>query len=145
MIKKNYLNEEILKFNSFLNKTIILSAKEYFRKELKKKDREIQIIDDENFSEYINQINKYEEKFFDNQSSKNSIDFINYCENLRLHTALKSLTAIEQSVIFLLYSEELSQEEAAKILKICTKSVSRIKLRAFDKLKKYFEEGDLYE
>ena len=66
-------------------------------------------------------------------------DFINFCENFNLHCALKSLSAIEQEVLFLLYSKELSQEEVANILNICSKSVSRIKLRAFDKIRKFLK------
>ena len=62
--------------------------------------------------------------------------------SLQLKNALKSLTAIEQSVIFLLFQEELSQDEAAKILEIWSKSVSRIKVRAIKKLRKYLK-GDL--
>ena len=62
-------------------------------------------------------------------------------DNLELENALGSLSAIEQSVIFLLFKEELSQEEAAKILEICSKSVSRIKLRAINKLRKYLQGG----
>ena len=61
---------------------------------------------------------------------------------IQLKNALKSLTAIEQSVIFLLFQEELSQDEAAKILEIWSKSVSRIKVRAIEKLRKYLK-GDL--
>ena len=59
---------------------------------------------------------------------------------IELNNALKSLSAIEQSVLFLLFKEDLSQDDAAKILEICSKSVSRIKLRAIDKLKKYLKE-----
>ena len=60
--------------------------------------------------------------------------------SLQLKNALKSLTAIEQSVIFLLFQEELSQNEAAQILEIYSKTVSKIKIRAIEKLKKYFSE-----
>ena len=66
----------------------------------------------------------------------------NITNTLELNNAMKSLSAIEQAVIFLLFQEDLSQEEAGKILEICSKSVSRIKLRAIGKLKKYLK-GDL--
>ena len=36
--------------------------------------------------------------------------------------------------------EELSQNEAAQILEIYSKTVSKIKIRAIEKLKKYFKE-----
>lgn len=60
--------------------------------------------------------------------------------SLQLKSALKSLSAIEQAVI-LLYDEELSQKEAAEILEVYSKTVSKIKIRAINKLKKYFKEG----
>ena len=60
--------------------------------------------------------------------------------SLQLKSALKSLSAIEQAVIFLLYDEELSQKEAAEILEVYSKTVSKIKIRAINKLKKYFKE-----
>ena len=43
--------------------------------------------------------------------------------------------------MILLYNKELSQDEASKILEICSKSVSRIKVRAINKLRKYMK-GD---
>lgn len=131
-----FVDDSIEKFNSFINTTIFLSAKDYFRKEVKKEEREIKIIDDENFEKYLESFLEYENEFENTQYPKNFIEFINLCQNDELHIALKSLSSIEQSVIFLLYSEELSQEEASKILKICSKSVSRIKLRAVKKLRK---------
>ena len=74
---------------------------------------------------------------------KSAFSTIDDIENtLELNSALQSLSAIEQSVIFLLFKEDLSQDDAAKILEICSKSVSRIKLRAIDKLRKY-NKGDV--
>ena len=58
-----------------------------------------------------------------------------------LNSALNCLSDIEQAVIFLLFNEQLSQDEAAEILKIWSKSISRIKLRAIEKLRNYLE-GD---
>ena len=66
-------------------------------------------------------------------------DLVENC--LELNTALSKLSDIEQTVIFLLYNKELSQDEASKILEICSKSVSRIKVRAINKLRKYMK-GD---
>lgn len=140
MEKKNAnSNEEFYEFNSFLNKVIIFSGKEFFRKELKNKRRELDLIDNDNFENMY--LNSYlcEDFLFEDQTSKDVFDFINFCENFNLHCALKSLSAIEQEVLFLLYSKELSQEEAANILNICLKSVSRIKLRAFDKIRKFLK------
>ena len=61
-------------------------------------------------------------------------------ENIELVCALKSLSNIELTVIFLLYQEQLTSSEASKILKICSDSVTRIKRRALKKIKKYLEE-----
>lgn len=133
--------EKFYEFNSFLKKVIIFSGKEFYRKELKNRKRELELLDNDSFENIFIDTSIYEENFFENQASKDVLDFINFCENLNLHCALKSLSAIEQEVIFLLYSKELSQEEAAKILNICSKSVSRIKVRAFDKLRKFLK-GD---
>ncbi|MBQ7411191.1 MAG: sigma-70 family RNA polymerase sigma factor [Clostridia bacterium] len=138
----NRIDDAIEKFNSFINTTIFLSAKDYFRKEVKKEEREVSIINDENFEKYLESFLEYEEEFEKAQYPKDIIEFINMCENNELHIALKSLSSIEQSVIFLLFSEELSQEEASKILKICSKSVSRIKLRAVEKLKNMLKGSD---
>ena len=130
MENKIVYNEE--KFDSFLNKTIILSSKAYFKKQMRIANREKTIIDDEENSilEGVSML----------KSAFSTIDDIE--NTLELNSALQSLSAIEQSVIFLLFKEDLSQEDAAKILEICSKSVSRIKLRAIDKLRKYIK-GDV--
>ena len=119
------------KFDSYLTKTIILSSKRYFKKEINTNRKEQIIFDDQNYSAFI-------QGFFDSQnpSFESTIDL-----SLSVKEALKSLSAIEQSVIFLLFNEELSQKEAAQILEIYSKTVSKIKIRAIDKLIKYFKEG----
>lgn len=132
MENKNNFKEE--KFDSFVNKIIILSSKAYFKKQMKIVNKEKTIIDDEESSvlEGVSVLN-----------SALSATTIAGIENvLELNNAIQSLSAIEQSVIFLLFKEDLSQEDAAKILEICSKSVSRIKLRAIDKLRKYIK-GDV--
>ena len=130
MENKSVYNEE--KFDSFLNKTIILSSKAYFKKQMRIANKERIIIDDE------------ENSILEGASMlKSAFSTIDDIENtLELNSALQSLSAIEQSVIFLLFKEDLSQDDAAKILEICSKSVSRIKLRAIDKLRKYIK-GDV--
>lgn len=94
-------------------------------------DKERIIVDNEYYSSFL-------QDFIGFNSHFPVIDNIE--TNLQLNDAIKSLSAIEQSVIFLLFHEDLSQDEAAKILEICSRSVSRIKLRAIDKLKKYLKE-----
>lgn len=127
---KNDYKEE--RFDSFLNKTIILSSKMYFKKQMNIRNKEMSIIDDENYSCFL-------QNFIVHNST--SFSFDNIDSSLKLNNAIQSLSAIEQAVIFLLFEEELSQDEAAKILEIWSKSVSRIKIRAIGKLKKYMK-GD---
>lgn len=128
--KNNYKQE---RFDSFLNKTIILSSRTYFKKQSNISNKEKTIVDSEDYSAYL-------QDFIASDAHLSDIDTIDL--SLQLKNALKSLTAIEQSVIFLLFQEELSQDEAAKILEIWSKSVSRIKVRAIEKLRKYLK-GDL--
>ncbi len=127
--KKNFKNE---RFDSYINKIIIFSSKGFFKKQMSVINKERTIVDDEDSASFLN-------KFLMINYALSSFDDVE--NNLELNNAIKSLTAIEQSVIFLLFKEELSQEEAGRILEICSKSVSRIKLRAINKLKKYLE-GD---
>ena len=124
--ERNY-NEE--RFDSFLNKTIIYSSKSYFKKQMNTANKEKTIINDENYGTFL-------EKTTTLNTLVDNIEV-----NIELNNALKSLSAIEQAVIFLLFQENLTQDEAGKILEICSKSVSRIKLRAINKLKNILKEG----
>lgn len=127
MCKKQENLEEFKKFNNFLNKTIIGLSKDFYRKELRNRKKELTIIDTEEFENDFEKYLQYNEEFLEIQSAKSAIDFINYCENADLYKALKTLTALEQSVIFLLFGEDFSNERIAKSLKIHIYSVSRIK------------------
>lgn len=118
------------RFNNFLNKTIILSSKRYFKKEINISKREQTLVDNNSNTSVLNSVAN---------SVTTDFDLVENC--LELNTALSKLSDIEQTVIFLLYNKELSQDEASKILEICSKSVSRIKIRAIKKLRKYME-GD---
>ena len=130
------LNESELskKFDSFLTKTIILSSKRYYKDEVTRDFKELKIIDDEDYSEYIKKYVKYEEKAY---SQMNIDNFVEQLENSKLVYALKSLSNVEMTVIFLLFQEQLTSKEASQILKICSDSVTRIKRRAFKKIEKY--------
>ena len=119
------------RFDSFLNKTIIYSSKKYFRKQMREYNIESPIVDDEKFSSFL-------QSFIDLTSPSSEIDKLEF--QLQFNSALASLSAIEQAVLFLLYNEELSQAETAEILEIYSKTVSKIKIRAVEKLKKYFRE-----
>jgi len=127
---KNDYKEE--RFNSFLNKTIILSSKAYFKKQAKINNTEKVIVDDANFSSFLQGYIAFDTTHMPIENIESSME---------LNRALNCLSNVEQAVIFLLYKEELTQAEASSILKICSNSVSRIKLRAVKKLKKYLK-GD---
>ena len=134
MENKDYKEE---RFDSFLNKTIIMSSKQYYRDEIAKDLKELNIIDDENYKGYIDNYLKYDEIYnFDNVDN-----FIELCENPMLVRALKSLSEIEMTVIFLLFEKQLTSSESSKILDICSDSVTRIKRRALKKIEKYLK-GD---
>lgn len=126
---KNDYSEE--RFDSFLNKTIILSSRTYFKKQMNIANKEKNIVNDEGYSALLQNFMSMDDKF----SCVIDID-----TSLQLQSALQSLSAIEQAVIFLLFEEELTQSEAAEILEVYSKTVSKIKIRAINKLKKYFKE-----
>ena len=126
--KNNYKEE---RFDSFLNKTIILSSRTYFKKQINIANKERTIVDNEDYSVFLEDLMSMNNKF-------SSVSDIN--TSLELQNALKSLSAIEQAVIFLLFEEELTQNEAAEILEVYSKTISKIKIRAINKLKKYFKE-----
>lgn len=126
------------RFNSFLNKTIVLSSKQFYEREVAKNFNELNILDDESHNEYMNECINDDDVA---PKAKSADDFINQCNNPGLVCALKSLSKIEMTVIFLLFEEQLTSSEASKILKICSDSVTRIRKRALKKLEKYME-GD---
>lgn len=115
------------KFDSFLNKTIILSSKDYFKRTMNRIDKERTIVDDEEYSSVI----------YEKMNSTSDFDKVD--TKMELKTALNCLSEIEQAVIFLLFNEELSQEEVADILKIYYTTVSKIRKRAIEKLKLLLE------
>lgn len=136
METKNKYEEE--RFDSFINKTIILSSKKYYKKEVTRELKELKIIDDENYSEYMNEYLRYDDEVYNFKSIDN---FIDLCDNPMLVRALKSLSDIEMMVIFLLFEKQLTSNESSKILEICSDSVTRIKRRALRKIEQYLK-GD---
>lgn len=131
------LKEKEKRFDNFLNKTIILSSKKFYKEECNKKDKEFDILDNKDFDEYINKFIETEELEFD---CNNITDLINKLNNVKLIEALKSLSSIEKTVIFLLFEKELTSSEASKILKIYSDSVTRIRRRAIKKLQNHLKE-----
>ena len=130
MENKNDYKEE--RFDSFLNKTIILSSRTYFKKQMNIINKENTILNNENFSTFL-------QGFIDTNCPCSDIYDVE--SRLELNTALSCLSDIEQAVIFLLFKKELSQAEAAEILEIYSKTVSKIKIRAIEKMRKYMK-GD---
>lgn len=128
MEDKNYKEE---RFDSFLNKTIILASKKFFKKQMHITINEKNIVNYEEDSQFLGDFSAL-------NSSFSSIDLID--TTIELNSALQSLSAIEQSVIFLLFHEDLSHDEVANVLKIYSKTVYKIKSRALNKLKRYFKE-----
>ncbi len=134
MKNKNTFKEE--RFDSFLNKTIIFSSRTYFKKQMNTINKENTILNNNDYSAFL-------QGFIDMNCPFFTIDNID--TKLELNIALNCLSDIEKAVIFLLFIEDLSQDEAAEILEIWSKSVSRIKLRAIEKLKKYLKGDKLNE
>ena len=120
------------RFDSFLNKTIILSSRTYFKKQMNVIKKENTILDNTDFFAFL-------QGFI--ATNCPCFDIYDVESRLELNTALSCLSDIEQAVIFLLFHEELSQNEAAKILEIYSKTVSKIKIRAINKLRNYMK-GD---
>lgn len=133
---ENVKSDKEKMFDSFLTKTIILSSRTYFKKYMNTITKENTIFDNENYSAFL-------QGFMELNSSFSAIDKIDM--SIELNSAIKSLSAIEQAVIFLLFNEQLSQDEAAEILAIWSKSISRIKIRAIEKLRKYLKGDFDYE
>lgn len=132
-------NYKYNRFNSFLNKTIVLCSKRYYKAELTTNLTELKIMDDENYTEYMKDFIKIDDDVYNCVDVDN---FIDLCENPVLIRALKSLSKIEMTVIFLLFEKQLTSREASKILKICSDSVTRINKRALRKLEEYLKGDD---
>lgn len=125
----NKLEIKNKRFDAYLTKTIIMESRQYARKENSIKETEKQIFDREEMCEYLC-------KFLSSSEFENTL-----AVKMELEDAIKKLSAIEQSVIFLLYNEDMTQEDAGEILEIYSKTISKIKIRAVSKLRKILK-GD---
>ena len=123
MENKNDFQEA--RFVSYLNKIIIFASKGYFKKQMSIINKERTVVNDD----YDEVALKFalKDTLFDLEKNEDILD---------LNKAIESLSAIEQSVIFLLFHEDLTQDEAANILEVYSKTISKIKIRAINKLKK---------
>lgn len=126
------------KFNNFLNKTIILSSKKFYKEEFLRNYTEQKLIDDEKTIRYVEELSQHNDNIY---SSNNIYELMEQIDNVSLFKALKSLSDIEMIVIFLLFEKQFTSSEASKILEICSDSVTRIKRRALKKLQDYMK-GD---
>ena len=122
------------KFQYFLNQTIIQTSKEYYAKQKKYEMRELRIIDDENYEQYLSDFIKQDDSV------------LMHIENSHeLNNDFKLLSLIEKTVIFLYFEKNYRTSEIAKILKIKEQSVSRIKRKALEKLRKSMGGFDVNE
>ena len=126
-------NREICEkeFDSFINKIIILSSKEYYRKQMKYGDNERYIIDNEDYCDYL-----------ENNTLSNVYDsLIERAElNMLLQNALSCLSDLEQAAFILSNKLGLNSKEVSRRLNIHEKSLSRIRKRSEEKLRNYFNE-----
>lgn len=130
------LETKEIKFNNFLNKTIIFSAKNCYKKEIIRSHRELNIIDDDNFSDFLQKYIQYEDVICD---FKDLNHFLDNCDNESLVRALKKLSRREKNVLFLFFVKGFSYQTISKILNIHYFSACRIKNRAINKIKKYLK------
>lgn len=122
-------------FDSFINKIIIFSSKEYFRKQMKYGNNERYIIDNEDYCDYLESHTL--SNVYDSQIERAELSML-------LQNALSCLSDLEQAAFIMSYKLGLNSKEVSKRLKIHEKSLSRLKRRSEEKLRKYLgDEGEL--
>lgn len=124
------------RFDSFLNRTIVGASMNYYNKQKKYEYRELQIIDNEDYEEYLKPYLAEEDDGF-------SRVFDGFEDNYVLNCGVESLSINEKTVIFLYFKKHYSTSEIAQIMNIREQSVSRIKTRALDKLKMFMKGFEL--
>lgn len=124
------------RFDSFLNRTIVGASMNYYNKQKKYEYRELQIIDNEDYEEYLKPYLAEEDDGF-------SRVFEGFGDNYVLNCGVESLSINEKTVIFLYFKKHYSTSEIAQIMNVREQSVSRIKTRALDKLKMFMKGYDL--
>lgn len=135
MYEKELTIQEI-KFNYFLNKTIIGASKDYYNKQQKIALRELLLIDNQDYSDYLKEYVKVENTLDAPEDVSALYELI---DSESMLNAVKSLTDIERLVIFLLVIQGYTVTEVSKMLDMYIESISRIKARALKKLKNYLE------
>lgn len=124
------------RFDSFLNRTIVGASMNYYNKQKKYEYRELQIIDNEDYEEYLKPYLAEEDDGF-------SRVFEGFEDNYVLNCGVESLSMNEKTVIFLYFKKHYSTSEIAQIMNVREQSVSRIKTRALDKLKMFMKGFEL--
>ena len=124
------------RFDSFLNRTIVGASMNYYNKQKKYEYRELQIIDNEDYEEYLKPYLAEEDDGF-------SRVFEGFGDNYVLNCGVESLSINEKTVIFLYFKKNYSTSEIAQIMNVREQSVSRIKTRALDKLKMFMKGFEL--
>ena len=125
-------------FKDFLNKTIIGASKDYYKEQMKYQLKELQIIDNEDYEEYLKPYISQEDEGYSRALN-------GFGNNYVLNCAIESLSVIERTAISLCFDEGYTTSEIAQIMRIREQSVSRIKRRALDKLEIFMKGYDLYE
>jgi len=123
-------------FKDFLNKTIIGASKDYYKTQMKYQLKELQIIDNEDYKEYLKPYVSKEDEGF-------SRVLDGFGNNYVLNCAIESLSVIERTAISLCFKERYTTSEIAQIMRVREQSVSRIKRRALDKLEMFMKGYDL--
>ena len=124
------------RFESFLNRTILGASMNCYNKQRKYECRELQIIDNEDYEEYLKPYLSEEDIGF-------SSVFEGFEDNYVLNCGVESLSGNEKTVVFLYFKKHYTTSEISKIMNIREQSVSRIKKRALDKLKMFTKGYDL--
>lgn len=106
-VYKNYScdtqEEREKRFDSFLNKTIVMSSKRYFKKENNIGTKEKTIVDNADFCDFLQGFIDVENSCFDDVENK-----------LQLNSALNTLSVVEQATRELSKSKHLSNENYRK-------------------------------
>ena len=139
--KDNFETIQEIKFNYFLNKTIVGASKDYYNKQQKISLREVLLIDNQDYEDYLKKYIKTEDTLYDAFDISMLDELL---DNRIVLNAVKSLTEVERLVIFLLVIQGYTLKEVSTMLNMYLESISRIKTRALRKLRNYLERNWCY-
>lgn len=141
MVRKNYLIENLSKEEDAYIKKIILNARrKYIRDNYKYLNNnminidECSHIEDESILQAL--ISSTEDIVV------SAVDFEKVMDNKKLYDCIKALSLNEKMVLFYLFNEDESINEIANIMSLSRMTISRIKKKALNKLKKYLLEEE---